>query len=148
MSKHYVLDGYNALYVLPEMPAGRWEEKRAALLTLLQKTRPQGKNRLTVVFDSRDGMGDRFKAGDIDVVYPASRSADDWIASYVRETANPRSVIVVTDDLGIRDMVRGTGAQWIRAKEFLALSSTKQTSRPREGTGPDDITEELKKKWL
>jgi predicted RNA-binding protein with PIN domain len=149
MSKHFVVDGYNLLYALAEMPGGRWEDKRKALLARLASERPQGQNRLTVVFDSRQGLGDRADQGDIRVLYPAGQTADDWIIAYVRKTPNPRVVIVVTDDQGIRQMIRGTGAAWMGTQDFLKQGQTKRNpGRTYETLDPDDITEELKKKWL
>ena len=37
MALHYLVDGFNLLYALAEMPAGRWEQKRQALLDLLHE---------------------------------------------------------------------------------------------------------------
>src|SRR5690348_14965174 len=112
MSLEYVIDGYNLLHALPSMPPGSWEQKRCHLLDRMASRRPHGRNRLTVVFDSHQGFGDRHMHGDIQVVYTAGETTDDWIIEYVRRTANPRLCVVVTDDKGLRAMIRGTGARW------------------------------------
>jgi predicted RNA-binding protein with PIN domain len=148
MSQHYVVDGYNLLYALPEMPAGSWEDKRNSLLKSLLDRRPHGANRLTVVFDSREGFGNREMHQTIEVIFTAGETADEWITAFVRKTPQPRSVIVVTDDKGLQRMIRGTGAKSLGAKEFWSRVPTarSQPSPPTEEL--KDITEELKKKWL
>ena len=106
MALHYLVDGYNLLYALPDIPPGPWPTKREILIELLLTSQPQGHNRLTVVFDSRQGFGDHAKKGGIEIFYTASETADDWIARKVRETSNPRTLVVVSNDKGIRTMIR------------------------------------------
>lgn len=150
MSSHYLLDGYNLLYALPEMPAGSWEAKRAALLLKIAREKPQGNNRLTVVFDSREGAGSRSRAGAIDVAYTSGETADDWISHFVREAPNPRILIVITDDQGLRRLIRGTGAKWLATREFWQKSKRQPEpdSEPGARINTDSITDELKEKWL
>lgn len=150
MSLHYLLDGYNLLYALPVMPAGPWEAKRTALLQKLAHEKPYGNNRVTVVFDSREGSGSRSKTGSLDVAFTAGETADEWISHYVRRSANPRILIVVTDDQGLRHLIRGTGAKGLGTREFW--EKAEKTSGPRVEPGlaidSDSITDEFKKKWL
>jgi predicted RNA-binding protein with PIN domain len=151
MSLHYLIDGYNVLHALPELPLGAWEKKRDALLQLIAREKPHGKNRITVVFDSREGMGNQSRQGEIHVAYTSGETADDWISQYVRQTSNPRIVIVVTNDQGLRRLIRGTGAKSIGAEEFWRQAKPAAGPPPRElraGMDSDSITEELKKKWL
>ncbi len=153
MAFHFLIDGYNVIYAWPDIPLGAWQIKREFLLRFLKTQQPQGNNAVTVIFDSREGTGIRSKDGALTVVFTAGESADDWIASKVREAPNPRALVVVSNDKGIRDRVRGTGARFLSADEFLKTASR---SRSRKGTakytappiGADKITEELKNKWL
>ena len=92
MSLQYILDGYNVLYALSEIPAGSWQAKRQALLNKLVADRPHGRNALIIVFDSREGMGDRGRANGIDVVFTAGETADEWISQHVRQAPNPRVI--------------------------------------------------------
>src|SRR5262245_48116922 len=110
MASHYLIDGYNLIYAFPEIPAGTWEEKRAYLLTYLNKHRPQGNNPVTVVYDSREGLGSREQIKSIAVIFTAGRTADEKLGEMVREAAKPRTLIVVSNDKGIHTLVRGTGA--------------------------------------
>jgi len=151
MAVHYLIDGYNLLYALPEIPPGSWQDKRAALLKLLQSRRPQGNNPLSVIFDSREGGGNTLHDRGFTVIYTAGESADDWIATYVRAAENPRILVVVSNDKGIRDQVRGTGARFISVAEFLKSPQNvkKTSSEPqRDPSENAEITEEFKQKWL
>ena len=147
MSFHYLIDGYNVLYAFPKMPPGTWEARRSALLLWLTKERPYGRNRATVVFDSRQGSGNWTRRGEIEVVYTAGETADEWISAMTRSAKNPRALVVVSNDKGIRDLVRGTGAKWMSAESFIQ----KKPSRPSPSTEPlppDDITKEFEDRWL
>jgi predicted RNA-binding protein with PIN domain len=148
VSSHYLLDGYNLLYALPEMPAGSWEAKRTALLQKLAREKPQGNNRVTVVFDSREGSGSHSRIGTIEVAYTAGETADDWISLFVRRAVNPRVLIVVTDDQGLRRLIRGTGAKGLGSREFWGKARKPLPPESPPLINTDSITEELRKKWL
>lgn len=151
MSLHYLIDGYNLLYALPEIPRGPWPTKREILIELLLSSKPQGNNQLTIIFDSREGLGDRLRRGAIEVIFTASETADDWISRRVRESPNTRNLVVVSNDKGIRTLIRGTGAKWISTQDFLKTgkpASTRPTPPKMDQDTSDSITEELKKKWL
>jgi predicted RNA-binding protein with PIN domain len=147
---HFLVDGYNLLYALKVMPPGPWPDKRRAVITLLKTERPQGNNAVTVVFDSREGLGDRFQDQSVAVVYTSGETADEWIGAKVRRSSNPRNLIVISNDLGIRTLVQGTGARFMRATEFLKkCREDAHPKLPAEETFPDSaITDEFKKKWL
>lgn len=149
MAFHYLVDGYNMIYAWPEIPPGVWDLKRKFLLRFLQTQKPQKNNRVTVIFDSREGSGTRQSEGGIEVVFTAGETADDWISRKVREAGNPRILIVVSNDKGIRAQIRGTGAKFMSADEFIA-GARRPAVKHADPAPPtaDDITEELKKKWL
>ncbi|OGR89365.1 MAG: hypothetical protein A2992_08165 [Elusimicrobia bacterium RIFCSPLOWO2_01_FULL_59_12] len=150
MAFSFLVDGYNLLYALPEIPPGTWPEKRRQLLTFLTEQRPQGKNSLTVVFDSRAGLGDRLRVGDLTVVFTAGETADEWIGTQVRKAPNPRALVVVSDDQGVRRLIQGTGARYQNVSDFLKKTRIrKHPPMPHEKPSNDrDITNELKEKWL
>ena len=90
---------------------------------------------MTVVFDSRQGAGDRHSHHAIEVIYTASETADDWISRRVREVSNPRIVVVVTNDKGLQQLVRGTGAKVLSNEEFMkSVPAPRKTSTPRPST--------------
>jgi predicted RNA-binding protein with PIN domain len=147
MSFHYLIDGYNVLYAFPKMPPGTWEARRNALLQWLAKEKPHGNNAVTVVFDSHEGTGNRMRQGEMEVVYTAGETADDWISAQARTAKNPRALVVISNDKGIRDLVRGTGARWMSAESFIQKKSSRQVS-PVEKPKLDDITKEFEDRWL
>lgn len=151
MAFHFLIDGYNLLYALPEIPPGSLEDKRNHLLKWLQERRPQGNNKLTVVFDSRQGSGDRLIGADMNVFFTAGETADECISDLVRAASHPRTLVVVSNDKGIQTHVRGTGARFIFASEFIQRVHRPQAA-PQATHPPDEIldeiSEELKKKWL
>ena len=134
------------------MPPGPWRAKREFLLNFLKKHRPQGHNAATVVFDSREGSGNKSVEGGIAVIYTAGETADDWISYTVREATNPRLFVVVSNDKGIQNLIRGTGAKFLSADQFLKTSSKPRPHKdPISDTPPraaEEITDELKKRWL
>jgi len=147
---HYLIDGYNVLFAFPEMPPGTWIEKRLGLLLWLSQVRPQGKNPSTVVFDNRQGWGNEEHHHDITVVYTSGETADDWIIRKVRETKNPRVLVVVSNDKGIRQMIQGTGARWMSAQFFMHSTKTPAPAVPPEmpTEAKQTITDELRRRWL
>ncbi len=150
MSLHYLVDGFNLLFALPEIPTGSWEAKRAALVEWISTNRPQGNNSLTIVFDSRQGLGDRSTSAQLEIVYTAGETADDWISAKVRSVANPRIVVVVSNDRGIHTLVRGTGAKVVTSDAFIQAARKKSLPSHPPSLPDDlhDITDEFKKKWL
>src|SRR4051812_5098528 len=100
------------------MPAGTWDQKRQALLRQLLERQPQGRNKITIVYDSREGGGEKTRHGDLHIVFTAGITADDWIIHHVRVQKNPRVLRVVTDDKGLQRMIRGTGAESIGTAAF------------------------------
>ena len=151
MALHYLIDGYNVLYALPDLPPGSWEKKREQLLLLLIAKKPHGKNQITVVFDSREGSGDRMRVGEIAVAFTSGETADDWISHYVRQAENPRVCVVVTNDQGLRRLIRGTGAKGCSVEEFFTAKNKNAQDKPSANNPPqnaDDITDEFRKKWL
>ena len=138
MALHYLIDGYNLLRA-PRIPPGTWQKKREALLKLLSSRRPYGRNQATVIFDSRQGGGERQARGRVEVLF-APGSADDWIIEQVREVRNRRVVVVVSDDQGLRRMIRGTGTRWLSCAAFMGSARPAGARSPTqaENLGPRD----------
>ena len=126
---HYLIDGYNVLFALPQMPRGTWLEKRLGLLLWITQIRPQGNNAASVIFDNRQGWGNTEHYHGIEVIYTSGETADDWIIRKVRETGNARILVVVSNDKGIQRMIRGTGAKWMSADAFV--TETRAQHPPR-----------------
>jgi predicted RNA-binding protein with PIN domain len=145
----FVIDGYNLIFAFPQIPAGTWAEKRSQLEDFLRLRRPHGNNYIILVYDSREGGGSMQQVGELKIVYTAGETADDWIAQKVRKAQNPRTLVVVSNDQGIRRQVQGTGARFVTADDFLRSAKTARSLPIAEEVADQDrITDELKKKWL
>ena len=151
MAFHFLIDGYNLLYALPELPPGSLQDKRESLIRMLRQRRLQGNNQMTVVFDSREGEGSRSHQRDLTVVFTAGETADEWISSHVRQAAQPQAMVVVSNDQGIRADVKGTGVRFMTSDDFLRsarVDASPRTTPNQTHPENDEITEEFRKKWL
>jgi len=155
MGLRYLLDGYNIVrheafqkYRRPP-DAGIVELRR-----LLDRYRPQGRNRVTIVLDGYPPAGGLQQEDD--VIYARSSTADAAIIRMVRSSPHPGSVRVVTDDRLLQREVRAAGAAWIGVEEFLSAcdpdepenAATADDREPVYETGEDRrINEELARIW-
>ena len=119
-----LLDGHNLIGRLPGHSLEREEEGREAVLRLVGAAKGGGGERVTVVFDGdRPGSAKSSGFGGLTVVYsPAGKNADDEIVRRLGGV-NPKSVTVVTSDIGLAARVRAEGARVMRCEEFLSRLS-------------------------
>jgi predicted RNA-binding protein with PIN domain len=153
---HLLIDGYNLLHASRRTDHD-WtrldlEDGRAAILSFLASHRRPAREPITVVFD---GAGERMphspsRVHGVEVVFsPPGVKADEVIVDMVRGAPNPKSLLVVTDDRGIQDQVKVTGAKIVGSLGFLARSLVESDKRskapprePREkytGPGPGEV---------
>lgn len=121
MSVHYLIDGYNATRAVG-LGGKSLEEERNALIRFLAQRRPQGSanNRVTVIFDSRENIfSPTERQSGIEIRFSRGRSADDAIVDFVEEAANPKEIVLVTNDRGLKQRIQGTGAKSIGISEFF-----------------------------
>jgi predicted RNA-binding protein with PIN domain len=158
MSLHYVIDGYNVIrhasFVTKSSssPAG-------ALISCIRNKRLCGslKNKVTLVFDGYPTMSNPYQpSGDCEVLFSQDESADDRIRYIVEHIANPKIVIVVTDDRSVQFHAKAAGASIIGVEEFItAKEESAQRKSEREDSKPeissvdsDRINKEFRKLWL
>ena len=126
MSVHYLLGGYNVVRSA-DLGGRTLEEERRNLVQVLISRRPHGSpnNRVTILFDSRENSifsaGERH--GEIEVRFSRGRTADDAIVDLIDEAPNPKAIVLVTNDRGLRQRIQGTGAKSIGVEEFLRKST-------------------------
>ena len=163
MSLHFIIDGYNLIKQAPVLNKDNLEDSRLALIKFLNIHRPQGSsnNRVTVVFDGNKG---NFYGGanlpSLEVIFSGDMSADDKIRRLVEKSANPKNIVVVTNDREIQFSVRQLKAQVKTIDGFLEKFNQLQRLRPKAGKGSftdekiiaysleEKITEEMKRIWL
>ena len=163
MALTYLLDGYNIVKRIPELAEKPLQAGRETLIQWIELYRPQGSphNSVTIVFDGRPGMIDYPRSSSLKVLFTEEESADDKIKRMVHRSANPKTVVVVTNDKDIRLHVRPLGAKILTVEEFLAQFKrpTAAASRPREPGKKEDekyisqtsefkITSEFERLWL
>lgn len=134
--------------------------EREGLIRFVEERKPQGKNRITIVFDGQKDICPPLKGikeEKVKVVFARGISADEKIKRMV-EKEGAKQVVVVSDDKEIRVYVRALGARVLSVKEFIEKGgerrerkkegSSSQVERKRLPEGIEEITSELKRLWL
>lgn len=102
------------------------------------------KIKLEVIFDgpAPEGTPETERLGAVTIRYSGSITADDLIVSRLPTGRAARSWIVVTDDRGLRQRVRATGARVEPVSRWLARKETAPsgTEKP-ESLSPQEIEE-------
>jgi len=142
---HYLVDGYNLLFVWERTgagPRGSLEHKRAALVTLLNRFSEATDTAVALVFDGACEIqwGDRsLQRGRIEVVYSDHRGeADDVIIERIRGSTAGRHLAVVSDDRAIRNAAGRRHVTSVRCEAFL-----RQVARAFETSVPEEPEEKL-----
>lgn len=114
------------------------------------------KNKITIVFDGyphtdAQTLDDRT----LRVIFSRRVSADEKIKMLVEETANPKNIIVVSDDREIKYTVNYLGAHALGVDEFFAAKEKSRNIKKDELIKPElnysqvqKINEELSRIWL
>lgn len=163
----YVIDGYN---IIKSPQATRSVKKNTrvshqAFLSSIRSRRLTGsvKNRVIVVFDGFPPVNTSLsdESLGIEVVFSGSLSADERIQRLVDKAANPKNLIVVTDDRQVQFSARAAGARVMGAEGFLKVKSEKEKVKNTEAvrekqaekaplpfSQQEKINRELRKLWL
>ena len=155
MSLQYIIDGYNIInHPLFKENQKIIKDSRAALLKIIKTKRLCGspRNKVIIVFDGypqTDKLEDAI--GDLEVIFSRNNSADEKIKKMVENCANPKNIIVVSDDKEIKFFIRTCGARPMSAEEFLAHPEAKHKEPVKPEltfTQMHKINQELRKLWL
>ncbi|MCK4352123.1 NYN domain-containing protein [candidate division WOR-3 bacterium] len=170
---HYILDGYNILHALihtlPYFYTKNFknlQKERGKLVKYIQTEKPQGRNKVTVVFDGDPDVLDypqkTYSArlpfvGQVEVIFAHTMSADDYIVRLIEKSENPKIIIVVTSDNGLRERVKLLNAKVLGIKAFFKIpvrhlagrehkpKRWKSTKAPLLYEDAKEIEDELKK---
>jgi predicted RNA-binding protein with PIN domain len=156
MSLHYILDGYNVIKRIPELARLDLRSGRAALYHLIQSRSLQGslRNKLTIVFDGKEGIGSGNEGSGAKVIFSKGRSADEEIKEIIALAPRPATIVLVSDDRQLQLDCRALGAKRMTVGEFMGRAGGKARARPpAESTSlsPSEeykINAELRKIWL
>ena len=121
---HIIVDGYNLIFALGQMPEAPEDREREHLISQLAVYREIRPARVTVVFDSHP-QGRPYPVTEehlgVEVVYSGPGvEADDTIMDMVRQSDHRRDMLVVTSDLSLQNICRRLGAQVVDSPTFQA----------------------------
>ncbi len=131
MQQLFLIDGYNVVHFCPRLLAlaqNGFEDARDALIELVSQYCATSGNAAKVVFDGRGRHAQRskpFRSGPgLEVLYsPEHLAADTVIERIVYNTKLDRKdIVVVTGDMGIRDLCRAMGSLVMAPANFLAFT--------------------------
>ena len=158
MSLQYIIDGYNIInHPLFARLNKHIQNPQTVLLTFIRTKRLTGsyKNKTIVVFDGYPPSDIRLcDEGNLTVIFSRKINADEKIKMLVEESANRKTIIVVSDDKEIKFMVKSLGAAVLGIEEFIGCKKKSQ-EKQREPlkleltySQMDEINQELRKIWL
>jgi predicted RNA-binding protein with PIN domain len=109
-----------------------------------------------LVFDGYRGDFAYVAAGEnFSVIFSEDESADERIEKLIRASANPKTIVVVTDDREVALRAKADGAKVLSVDEFMQPVKTRPTSDNSElakqeltFTQKSRINQELKNIWL
>jgi predicted RNA-binding protein with PIN domain len=150
MARHVIIDGYNLAYALKETRGtvrNDQDRTRQVLLDLLRRYKRIKPVEITVVFDGREGRGERRqRVAGIDVIYAAApASADDEIRSMVKLAKDPGRLLVVSSDREVTRPSRCRGAETMPSGEFgdRLFAALERVSETAGKPAPADV-----ERWL
>jgi predicted RNA-binding protein with PIN domain len=121
MTRHWIVDAMN---VIGSRPDGWWKDRRAAMVSLVDKLERWASpdHRVTVVFEHP--MSPPIESSVIEIAHApraAADSADDEIVRLVTAADDPADLTVVTSDTALVERVRAAGASVYPAATFRNL---------------------------
>ncbi|MFA4854697.1 MAG: NYN domain-containing protein [Candidatus Omnitrophota bacterium] len=161
MSLQYIIDAYNVINHPQFSPALRgFSGVQSSLADFIRSNRLTGSrnNKVILVFDGYPAQGQAVLE-DPGLVCLFSRmiEADEKINKLVEESAQPRNIIVVSDDRQVQSGARLLHARVCGVKEFICGKKNKGVLDPDRGERDENkisyanmqkVNAELKKKWL
>jgi len=144
--KRYLIDGNNLIHKSKE-------------LVILQKKDPQrSRERLAFMIDNYfinknadvilfyDGFGSLpIKTNKIRIIYSENATADEKIKASIERAANPKNVVVVTSDGGIRNLARKCSCGLMKSEEFKMMLDRNKKVDEEEQKIKDMDADEFKK---
>jgi predicted RNA-binding protein with PIN domain len=151
MTKIYLIDGHNLIGtgLIPGINLEQ-EDDEARLVDWLRPRQPLLRRKLVVVFDGGipAGTSNALSGGAVQAVFAAMRrsNADKVIKNWVRKSASPQNITVVSDDIDVRETVQRAGAKVLREREFLSLIETKAAEEAAARTSAQKEKPKLSRK--
>lgn len=150
--RQILIDGYNVIRGDPNLSGlenRSLEEARDALVRMVAASPRFIGDAITVVFDgARAGQNMAVRRGHVTVVYSSpGTSADDVIKARASSAVDPRSIVVVTNDLDIKRFCEGLGCTVTGSQNLVEqiaaprrLKVARETAEPNDRVGERDGT--------
>ena len=159
MQDSYVIDGYNLIHALgmiqKNLHPGGLEASRRKFLEFLVQSFADAVSRVTVVFDAqhaaRGGRRDQEFHGLSIRFAPKKESADDLIETLIEEHAEPRTLVVISNDMRLQNAARRRGARAWSHEALLDFFDSRPDEEVKAAPTPekkDSISPEDAKKWM
>jgi len=129
---HYIIDGYNLTFNIPNK-SGVLEDNRREVLNGLKTVFSGSECDLTIVFDGK-GPDISFESFHlIQVIFtPGKMSADDYILEVVSVSLHPSRITVVSSDKNLNRQCKYYGANILPIKEFLRWIKKKSFKKHKQ----------------
>lgn len=155
MALHFILDGYNLVKRAFDNNSKSLKSSREKFLAFVEKYHPQGspRNKITVVFDGKEDFSQENYFTSFKVIFSKGEDADSCIRGLVEKAANPKNIVVVTNDKELKFFARRSGTQIMSTDEFLSKVKVYKHVAADEGKElsfylSNKITSELGDIWL
>ena len=131
MTKIYLIDGHNLIGtgLIPGIHLEQ-EDDEAQLVAWLRARKSYIPGKVVVVFDGGipGGTSLQLSGGGVTAVFAAQKrtDADTVIRNRARSSKTPKSVIVVTNDAGLRQKLTSTDVALMTARAFVSLIEENQ----------------------
>jgi len=153
-----VIDAFNAIYKFPEleenMYRGELEKARKGLLRILIKIQNKWKRPLEVhlFFDGKKRRGVEIikeNSSGIAIYYSQDLSADYLIKEYIKRSANPGQLRIISSDKDIREFARKHRCQRQTSEEFATWAEEilSQNREKKEKSQDPVLTESEIEYW-
>jgi predicted RNA-binding protein with PIN domain len=158
MHDSYLIDGYNLIHALGmiqhKMAPGGLEESRRRLLAFLGASFGDGASSVTVIFDAKHaprGVSRRQEHHGLQIHFaPSQQSADDMIEALIDEEAEPRALVVISNDTRLQNAARRRGARAWSHEALLDFLDTraKPPAAPIDEKGTAAVSPEEMQRWV
>lgn len=144
-----IIDANNLAWALARLDKGRHinvDDKGfdRQLISLMREHSAGKDQKMILVFDGRDNLGDHFRAGSIKVIYTPKdnyyKSADDKIIELARQYGRTENLTIVTDDNEIKEKVKNISQDIFHT--IYLKSSTQMAQEINRQINPEKIIRE------
>ncbi len=118
--KHYIIDGNNVIHKVKAFSRFIRTDKQSPRERLIFMIENYFQGRSVKITIHYDGF-ERFpiRASIVKIIYSDKKTADDKIKHQIEDADNPRNIIVVTSDTGIKAFARKCGCEVISSENFI-----------------------------